>query len=300
MNIYIQQIQEISENCKYTKWYVNIIVRAISRASDKKKANQILGYCEKHHIVPESFFKNRSRKGPKGFLEGIPEHKDNYAYLTAKEHIFCHLFLIKMIIRTDCKIKMSNAVQRMLNSVDGKYSISPNLYFILRKEYSDNHIFKDRELMKSFWRADNPFQLEKVKEKSKETKIEKYDDENYNNRDLAKQTWLQIYGVDNPSKSLEIKKKKSETCLNNFGVDHYAKLEKECKYCGEIKKDPHEKQCEKNPNRTNPTFKTFEVLSPNNQKFVINSGLRIFCEQNNISYGSLKLNKKTKGWILLG
>lgn len=35
---------------------------------------------------------------------------------------------------------------------------------------------------------------------------------------LAKETFVKKYGVDNPSKSLKIKKKKENTCLNNYGV----------------------------------------------------------------------------------
>nr|QMP83651.1 MAG: hypothetical protein [Caudoviricetes sp.] len=67
MNIYIQQITDLSKQNKYLKWYLNIIERAIQRASTKRKAKELLGYCEKHHIVPECFFKERT----KGFLMGI-------------------------------------------------------------------------------------------------------------------------------------------------------------------------------------------------------------------------------------
>jgi hypothetical protein len=39
-----------------------------------------------------------------------------------------------------------------------------------------------------------------------------------------KETFIKNYGVDNPSKSNEIKEKKKETCLKNFGVDNGLKL----------------------------------------------------------------------------
>lgn len=42
----------------------------------------------------------------------------------------------------------------------------------------------------------------------------------------AKQTCLKKYGVENPSQSAEIKKKKEETCLKNYGVTNTLKLEK--------------------------------------------------------------------------
>ena len=39
------------------------------------------------------------------------------------------------------------------------------------------------------------------------TKLERYNDENYNNREKAKNTWLQIYGVNHPKKTLEVNEK---------------------------------------------------------------------------------------------
>lgn len=57
------------------------------------------------------------------------------------------------------------------------------------------------------------FQLESTREKSKQTKLSKYGDVNYNNRDKAKQTCLNRYGVDNPIKDKSIQKKAlSHTC----------------------------------------------------------------------------------------
>jgi len=64
--------------------------------------------------------------------------------------------------------------------------------------------------------------------KSRITKKLKYDDENFNNRESAKNTCLKIYGVTNISKSKQIKLQKTITCLKNHGVDNYTKTE-ECK-----------------------------------------------------------------------
>ena len=41
-----------------------------------------------------------------------------------------------------------------------------------------------------------------------------------NKKDKAKQTYLGKYGVENPSQSKEIQKKKEKTCLKNYGVKH--------------------------------------------------------------------------------
>lgn len=60
---------------KYTKYYYNIINRA-------KERTGIIGYTEKHHIVPKSLGGNNK--------------KDNIATLTTREHFVCHWLLTKM------------------------------------------------------------------------------------------------------------------------------------------------------------------------------------------------------------
>ena len=57
---------------------------------------------------------------------------------------------------------------------------------------------------------------------SRQTKLELYGDENYNNRDKAKQTCLEIYGVDNPFKD---KKKIRQSYIDKYGVDHPMKVD---------------------------------------------------------------------------
>ena len=75
---------------KYSKIYYKLIAQAQTRnISDSE-------YIELHHIIPEAFFKNRSRKGPKGWLDGDPEAIGNKVALTAREHFICHWLLKKM------------------------------------------------------------------------------------------------------------------------------------------------------------------------------------------------------------
>lgn len=83
-NSFISQIQSLSLPNKYTDWYCQIVNRAQERASNREEAKLLLGYVEKHHILPQSFK-----------LGGI-KHTNNYAYLTAKEHFICHRLLVKM------------------------------------------------------------------------------------------------------------------------------------------------------------------------------------------------------------
>jgi len=53
--------------------------------------------------------------------------------------------------------------------------------------------------------------------KIKLTNLERYGDENYNNRKKSKKTCIEYYGVDNPGKSAEIKKKAVSTVRNKEG-----------------------------------------------------------------------------------
>lgn len=39
---------------KYTSWYYKIINSAKNRAISKYEARKLVGYCEKHHIIPKS------------------------------------------------------------------------------------------------------------------------------------------------------------------------------------------------------------------------------------------------------
>lgn len=64
----------------------------------------------------------------------------------------------------------------------------------------------------------SPLENSEVIAKSKETKILKYKDENYNNRTKAKQTNIEKYGVEVPSQSAEIRQKAVETSIKNFGT----------------------------------------------------------------------------------
>lgn len=73
--------------------------------------------------------------------------------------------------------------------------------------------------------VENVFQLKEIKEKAKETKNEKYEDKNYNNRSKASETCLEKYGVENPQQNINIKEKTSITNLEKYGFEVAAKNE---------------------------------------------------------------------------
>lgn len=63
------------------------------------------------------------------------------------------------------------------------------------------------------------------------SKKARYGDENYNNRQKAKQTCLQTYGVDNISKLPESRQKAIQTNLDRFGKDNFSNREKYKETC---------------------------------------------------------------------
>lgn len=73
---------------KYTIWYYRLCSRGQTRITDE--------YTESHHIIPESFYKNRTRPGPAGWLDGDPDDSENLSRLTDREHELAHYLLTKM------------------------------------------------------------------------------------------------------------------------------------------------------------------------------------------------------------
>ena len=69
---------------------------------------------------------------------------------------------------------------------------------------------------------ENPFQLEKIKEKSKETRLKKYGDEHYTNLEKSRQTCLEKYGVEYSFQSRNIRNKSKNTMLIKYGVENAA------------------------------------------------------------------------------
>jgi len=116
---------------KYTRWYNNIIANAKSRQLPEEIKP------ENHHIIPECFFINRKRKGPKGWLEGNPDDPNNLVDLTFKEHFICHLLLIKMTTGPN-KRSMAYAAWQMIRRNKNHAGLAKNsrTYESLKKQLS--------------------------------------------------------------------------------------------------------------------------------------------------------------------
>lgn len=72
-----------------------------------------------------------------------------------------------------------------------------------------------------------PSQSKEVLIKTKQTKLEKYGDENYNNIDKNRQTCLEKYGVKSYTQTQECVNKMKSTCLKRYGIENYSKTQ-EC------------------------------------------------------------------------
>lgn len=100
----------------YQKIYKNLMLRAKLENRKKTKTGT---YYEKHHIIPECLFKQRKRKGPKGFVDGDPEDKDNIVLLTAREHFIAHVLLYKIYKDTIYGYRIGSALAFFFTKIIG-------------------------------------------------------------------------------------------------------------------------------------------------------------------------------------
>ncbi len=110
---------------KYTNYYYQIIERSKLRASTRVHAKKLLGYVERHHIIPKS-------------LGGADDSK-NLTYLTAKEHFTCHHLLTKMV-EGKAKRSMWHALWNIVNqkrNYQERYKVTSRTYEQIRKANSE-------------------------------------------------------------------------------------------------------------------------------------------------------------------
>lgn len=117
-------------NNKYTNTYFKIIAGASGRLKSVGVA------YERHHIIPESFFINRTRKGPPGTFTGNPNDPSNLVWLTPKEHFIAHKLLVKMT-NGGYRAKMVYALWLMTHTTRGnERSLHSRTYEVLRQAYA--------------------------------------------------------------------------------------------------------------------------------------------------------------------
>ena len=119
---YLTKLVSLKPIEKYTKIYTNICLRAQHRATNKKAANLIIGYNEKHHILPKSF------------NLGGEQDAENYAFLTLREHFICHKLLIKMFPKeSKFHFKVLKAITAFMMNGSGSRNLNSHQYEFTRK-----------------------------------------------------------------------------------------------------------------------------------------------------------------------
>jgi len=199
----------------HTVEYFKIINRYQQCQQHITKKSQLLGYYEKHHIIPKSM--------------GGSNFKDNIVYLSAEDHLMCHKLLIEMTEDAD-KGKMWSGLWRMMNkqskNQDRNFTFTENEYLQARKNHAEVH--RKRML------ENNPFKNKKhtlaTKEKMSNAKKGK--------------SWEEIYGLE----GAKLKKIKTSIAASR---PHGPQIIVTCEYCGKsggvgIMKRWHGDRCKHN------------------------------------------------------
>lgn len=120
-----------------------------------------------------------------------------------------------------CNKKCSNA------SPKTKQKIKEGQQKVFDEKYGGKHPMQTeatkenfKTAMKEKYGVEHALQNKDLLEKSNNTKIELYGDKNFNNRDKAKETCIEKWGVDNVRKTEEYNVKYKKTCLEKYGTDH--------------------------------------------------------------------------------
>ena len=101
----------------YKILYKKIIDNA--KSENRQKNDEI--YYESHHVTPDFMFKNRSRKGPRGHLDGNPNSIDNLVLLTFQEHLLCHYYLYEIHKGTRYEYAAGSALQFFFVKAKGNH-----------------------------------------------------------------------------------------------------------------------------------------------------------------------------------
>jgi hypothetical protein len=108
---------------------------------------------------------------------------------------------------------------------DNKTYIEYRNYFIVLNHNDNKYMCKECGKFKTSNTIKEKYKnLEwatEITERTKQTKIKKYNDPYYSNRKKYVETMNNNFGVDNPSQLNDVKQKKTETFFKNYGVKHY-------------------------------------------------------------------------------
>ena len=114
-----------------------------------------------------------------------------------------------------CQFCCQQCAQKDPNRLDKIKFTCLKRYGVTNPSQSETVKQKKKETSLQKFGVDNPLKSKEIREKSKKTKKNKYNDENYNNRELARQTCKTRYGVENVFELSENFNKSLQSRLNN-------------------------------------------------------------------------------------
>ncbi|CAB4122695.1 Nuclease associated modular domain 3 [uncultured Caudovirales phage] len=120
-------------------------------------------YTESHHIIPECFYKKRSRKGRIGWLHGDPNDPSNLVRLTIRQHLLAHWLLTKMTTGSAYH-KMIKAFYSMMNLKNDYQS----RYRYPSRVYQHSRLLLIQSLSEQMLGENNPMFGKKHSEESKQ------------------------------------------------------------------------------------------------------------------------------------
>lgn len=144
---------------------INIAIERTPSSLPRITAKSIIGYCELHHIVPQSI--------------GGPDNTANTVWLTAYEHLKAHLLLTKMTVDKSARRSLNQAAIRMATPQDNKHervsikdlTDSDLLHLAtIKEEWAAQHSEYMRERVRG---ENNPFFRKKHSEVSNQSRRDK-------------------------------------------------------------------------------------------------------------------------------
>jgi len=149
----------------------------------------------------------------------------------------------------------------------GKLNCSTECFKIYSEKTKDSRMAATFKAIQEKYGVDHPSKINGFAEKAKKTKLEKYGNENYNNREQAEKTCEEKYGVKNTMQIDENILKSKKTKLEKHGDENYNNREQAEKTCEEKYGVQHHMQNEESLNKMIKTNKkkysvSFTTLLP--------------------------------------
>jgi hypothetical protein len=112
----------MTKNTEHEQWHPNVFLqnkwtmryRSMIEKAKAENRIKVQGEHSEHHIVPESFFAQRNRPGPPGWLPGNPDDPSNLVILTHREHAQAHIWLWERMTEGGAKHRMAVPIMMLI------------------------------------------------------------------------------------------------------------------------------------------------------------------------------------------